>query len=107
MSMVNFLTDLHPAINGIVAASLALFVAPRFLRAKGTGEYIGFKEIALLYIFLGWAIFKALTIIPEFGMTWEAATRILVSAAVPFVGAYVWVKLTDRYGWEKSHQIRQ
>lgn len=104
--MFIFISEISPAINGIVGASLALFIVPRFLRARKTGEYVGFREFTLLYIFLGWGALKALTIFPELGLTWEAALRTLITTCVPFAGAYVWVKLTDHFGWDKSHQIR-
>lgn len=107
MLIQTYLAGMSPIINGVVGTILALLVVPRFLRARKTGEYIGLKDVSLLYIFLAWTALKSLMILPNFGTGWEALLRITVSATIPFICAIFWVKLTDRYGWNKSLQIRR
>ncbi|MDO9478349.1 MAG: hypothetical protein Q7L07_16690 [Pseudohongiella sp.] len=106
MSILNFLAEIDPLINGILGPAIALFIAPRYLREPVTGVYTGFRDPSLFYLLMGWSLIKALTIYQAFGLTWEASVRLLVTASSPFAGAWVWVKLTDHFGWEKSHQIR-
>jgi len=104
--ITSLLNQWSPVINGLIGAYLAVFLIPRFMRAKHTGEYIGFSESALIYLLLGWGSLKAVSILAEFGWSIEGGLRVLVSTSIPFLFAWIWVKLTDFFGWDKSLQTR-
>ena len=107
MGLLDTLPTLLSAINGVIVAALAIIVIPRYLREKHTGRYIGFCDGALIYIYLGWAVFSGVIIVSRFGTTIEALLRILVTSLVPFIAALAWVRLTDVMGWDKTRQIRR
>ncbi len=106
-ALLDTLPTLFSMLNGVVVATLAIIVIPRYLREKHTGRYIGFRERALLGIYLGWAIFSGVIIVSRFGTSIEALLRTLVTSLIPFFAALVWVKLTDVMGWDKLRQIRR
>lgn len=105
--LLDTLPTLLSSMNGVVAAALAIIVIPRYLREKHTGRYIGFRDRALFYIYLGWVTFSAIIIVSRFGTSMEAFFRILLTSPIPFIAALVWVKLTDAMGWDKIRQIRR
>lgn len=107
MTICTLFSDYSPLINGIVVPILSLYIIPKYLRAPVTGEYIGFKEIELIYILLGWFVISVLMIIPDYGVGREAAVRTAITTSIPFALAYIAVKLTDWAGWDKTSQIRQ
>src|SRR5690554_6364504 len=107
MQLLDIFSTASPMINGIAVPMLTLFIIPKYLRKPVTGEYVGFTEISLLYILLGWATVCVLMIVPDFGFTTEAVTRITICTLLPFVMAYVTVKLTDWAGWDKGTQVRR
>jgi hypothetical protein len=94
------------AINGVVVTVLATIVIPRYLREPVTGKFQGFKEIALLHIYLGFGLFTAIAVVPRYGYSFESYIRILSTALIPFGGALVFFWLTDLAGWDKSRQTR-
>lgn len=100
-------THLASMINGAVVAALAVFVIPRYLREQGTGQYRGFQHGALLYIYAGWMTFCALNIVPRYGFSSEALLRTTMSSLIPFITAFVWVKVTDIMNWDKTQQTRK
>jgi hypothetical protein len=106
-NIFTIISAISPAINGVVVAALATIVIPRYLREPVTGKFQGFKEIALLHIYLGFSLFTALAVIPRYGYTFESYIRILITALIPFGGALVFVWLTDLAGWDKSRQTRE
>lgn len=105
--LLSTLPTLFSIMNGVVVATLAIIVIPRYLREKHTGRYIGFRDRALLGIYLGWAMFSGVIIVSRFGTSIEALLRILATSLVPFLAAFAWVKLTDAMGWDKIRQIRR
>lgn len=105
--LLSTVPTLFSIVNGVVVATLAIMVIPRYLREKHTGRYIGFHDRALLGIYLGWFMFSGVIIVSRFGPSIEALFRILITSLVPFFAALVWVKLTDAMGWDKVRQIRR
>lgn len=106
-TMTQTVSNLGSGFNGAVAAALATIIIPRYLREPHTGKVTGFDDIALKYIFLFYAFFNALVVVPRFGMSFESLIRVLVTTALPFVGAAFFVWLTDVMGWDNSSQIRK
>lgn len=105
--LLRTLPTLFSIFNGVVVASLAIIVIPRYLREEQTGRYIGFHHRTLLRIYLGWAMFCGAIIVSRFGASIESLLRILITSVVPFLAALVWVKLTDAMGWDKTRQTRR
>lgn len=106
-TVIQIISDLNPAISGVVVAALATIIIPRYLREPGTGQYSGFNNIVLLYIYLSYALFNAIVIVPRFGYSLESLVRILFTASIPFAAAVFFVWLTDVMGWDKSGQVRK
>lgn len=104
---MELLAALNPVFNGVIAPALSVFVVPRLLRAPTTGEYTGFRNPTLGYIFLVWLAVCLVRLLPVFGVTLEALYRVSLMVLSPFIPGYILVRLTDWAGCDRSAQTRK
>ena len=95
-------------INGVIIPLFATWFIPNTIRDPKSGEYRGFKNkiILLQLLFLGFL--ESQLVLDKFGMSLLSISRIIFSTSIPFIGAILFVKFTQksRFGNEFTMSVK-
>lgn len=95
--------------NAVLLPLYATFIIPSVIRIKKSGEYRGFCNIQV-YLHLAFLIaLESYFYLSKFGFGPITVLRILGTTALPFIGAYVFVKYSHKslYGEEFSRHKKK
>ena len=96
-------------INAVVLPLCAVMLIPDAIRKRKTGEYLGFLNLNVLAYLLAILSMESFFLIDKFGFGFITVLRILGITAMPFIGAYAFVKYSHKqnYGEEFSRNNKK
>ncbi len=90
------------AFNAVVLPIFAIMLIPNAIRNRKSGVYLGYLNVyVLVYLAIIFAL-ESFFLIDKFGFGFITLLRIVGITAIPFIGAYVFVKYSHKqnYGVE-------
>ncbi|MDA1372957.1 MAG: hypothetical protein O2971_19695 [Proteobacteria bacterium] len=89
-------------LNAAVLPLFATWFIPEAIRNRKTGEYLGFRNRTVAMHFILILCMESFFLIEKYGLNLDAGFRVLSISAMPFLGALVFVKYTQKelYGNE-------
>lgn len=94
--------------NGVVLPLFATWFIPNTIRDPNTGKYKGFKNKIILLHVIFLVMLESYLVLDMFGMSLLSISRIIFSTSIPFIGAILFVKFTQksRFGNEFTMSVK-
>lgn len=96
-------------LNAAVLPILTMIFISDSIRDRKSGLYLGFKNRSTALYALGILAVESYFFISDFGVSFMTLLRILAVTAMPFIGAYVFVKYSHKqnYGVEFGQTVKK